>query len=70
MFQTCLPNQKVERKKHGYIFEFLKKCNDCDYQNINIKNIIKLSNSIQPSKYNHKIFLMKNSCLMLYIYKL
>lgn len=21
MFQTCLPNKKVERKKHGYIFE-------------------------------------------------
>jgi hypothetical protein len=34
MFQICVPNQKVQRKKIGsYVFQFFSKCNDEEHQN-------------------------------------
>jgi hypothetical protein len=44
MFQICVHDQKVQRKKQCYNFEYCFKCND---KNINIQNVInftKISN--------------------------
>ncbi len=58
MFQTYVPNQKVQRKKITLHYYYFKK--NAMIRNIKIKNIfdmIRISKSIEFKKCIHKLFL-------------
>jgi hypothetical protein len=48
MFQICVPNQKVPRKK---IVMFLKRFLNAMIRNIKIHNILDISKSMEPNRF-------------------